>query len=629
MDKLERMKELTKLLGEASRAYYQEAREIMSNFEYDWLYEELRALEESTGTVLAGSPTQKVGYEVLSELPKKAHVKRMLSLDKTKSPEALAAFLGSQKGLLSWKLDGLTVVLTYENGSLQEAVTRGNGDIGEIITPNAKTFINLPLQIPYRGHLVLRGEAVISYADFEKINAGLGSDEEPYKNPRNLCSGSVRQLNSAVTARRSVRLYAFSLVETDSLTFANHSEEFAWLQSQGFETVFYREVNADTVQAAVKAFSEEVEDNPIPSDGLVLLMDDIAYGRSLGTTAKFPRDSIAFKWADELAETTLTDIEWSASRTGLINPVAVFEPVELEGTEVKRASVHNVSIVEELALGAGDTVTVYKANMIIPQIRENLTRSGSFQPPRICPVCGGNTQIRDTNGVRTLYCTNPDCAAKAVKRFALFTDREGLNIEGLSEATLEKLIDRGIIRSLKDIFCLEAHKDAIVEMEGFGEKSFLNLQAAADKARNTTLPRLLTALGIANIGPANAKVLSRYFGQSLEALRRAETEELQEIPGIGSVLAESIAAFFRDPVKMAELDALLQKIRDGEAGFAARQTGSGASYIPVTVAAPSELLNFAVGHGAENKKYFAEKYPHLRIRYAADENENRICVRPG
>ena len=530
-DKIKRMKELIPLLSEAAKAYYQESREIMSNFEYDRLYDELLKLEQETGTVFAGSPTQKVGYEILSELPKERHERPMLSLNKTKSVDELREWLGNQTGLLSWKMDGLTVVLTYEDGVLAKAVTRGNGEIGEVITPNARTFINIPTTIPYKGQLILRGEAVISYSDFEKLNDSIADVDAKYKNPRNLCSGSVRQLNSRITASRNVRFMAFALVRADGVDFKNsRKEQFEWLKTQGFDVVEYREVTAATLPDAVAEFAEAIQSYDIPSDGLVLLMDDIAYGDALGRTAKFPRNSIAFKWADEIRETTLRKIEWSASRTGLINPVAIFDPVELEGTTVSRASVHNISIMEGLELGAGDRITVYKANMIIPQIADNLTRSGVCDIPATCPVCGGKTEIRNLNDVKSLYCTNPDCQAKKIKSFDLFVSRDALNIDGLSEMTLEKFIAAGFIHEFDDIFHLDRHRDAIVTMEGFGEKSYENLIAAAKTASHTTLPRLIFGLGIAGIGLANAKVICRHFDFDLDAMRKA-----------GALLMESAA----------------------------------------------------------------------------------------
>jgi DNA ligase (NAD+) len=571
-EKLKRIRELTARLSEAARAYYQESREIMSNHEYDRLYDELSGLEDETGTVFSGSPTQKVGYEVLSELPKERHERPMLSLNKTKSMEDLIEWLGEQKGLLSWKLDGLTVVLTYRDGKLQKAVTRGNGEIGEVITQNARMFTNIPTGISYQGELVLRGEAIIRYSDFEKLNALIEDVDAKYKNPRNLCSGSVRQLSNEVTAGRNVRFMAFSLVKADGVDFKNsREEEFRWLMSLGFETVEYVGVTRDSLADAVADFEKRIEQFDIPSDGLVLLYDDIAYGMSLGRTAKFPRDSIAFKWADELQETTLSYIEWSASRTGLINPVAVFEPVELEGTTVSRASVHNISIMEGLELGEGDRITVYKANMIIPQIADNFTRSGVRNIPARCPVCGGATEIRQVNDVKSLYCTNPDCQAKKLKGFALLVSRDALNIDGLSEMTLEKFIAAGFIHEADDIFHLDRHREAIVEMEGFGERSYDKLIAAAQSASHTTLPRLIYGLGIEGIGLANARVLCRHFDYDLEAMRHADKEELCSIDGIGEVLADAWVRYFENSRNNELLDHLLadlafedERQREGE-----------------------------------------------------------------
>ena len=485
-EKKKRMKELVELLNRAGRAYYQEADEIMSNYEYDALYDELARLEKETGTTLAGSPTIHVGYEVLSELPKERHERPMLSLDKTKDVQALREWVGSHRTLLSWKMDGLTIVLTYQNGELFKAVTRGNGEVGEVITNNARVFRNIPLRIPFQGELVLRGEAVIGYREFARINEEIPEADARYKNPRNLCSGSVRQLNNEVTAKRNVHFFAFSLVRAEGVDFENsHEKEFLWLQGQGFETVEYKVVTAENLEETVRWFSERIEENEYPSDGLVALYDDIAYGRSLGQTAKFPRDSMAFKWQDEIRETVLKEIEWSPSRTGLINPVAIFEPVELEGTTVSRASVHNISIMRGLELGVGDTIEVYKANMIIPQIADNKTRSGVRDIPKVCPVCGGATEIRKINDVESLYCTNPDCQAKKIKSFTLFVSRDALNIEGLSEATLEKFIARGFIHEFADIFRLSRFREEIVELEGFGEKSYENLISSVEKARKT------------------------------------------------------------------------------------------------------------------------------------------------
>lgn len=559
--KKERMQELIKILNEASKAYYAEDREIMSNFEYDRLYEELEGLEKETGIVLSGSPTVSVGYESVEELPKERHESPMLSLGKTKSREELKDWLQGKEAILSWKLDGLTVVLTYRNGTLFKAVTRGNGEIGEVITGNARTFKNIPLNIAFKGELVLRGEAVITYSDFEKINEEIPEAEAKYKNPRNLCSGSVRQLNNEITAKRNVRFYAFTLVSAEDVDFHNSREgQFRFLEKQGFEVVERKMVTPDTILSAISEFENKIPTYDVPSDGLVLTYEDIAYGKSLGRTAKFPRDAIAFKWADEIRETTLTEVEWSASRTGLINPVAIFTPVELEGTTVSRASVHNVSIVKELKLGIGDRITVYKANMIIPQIAENLTQSGNLPIPATCPVCGGETKIQNMNDTETLYCTNPECAAKKIKSFTLFVSRDALNMEGLSEATLEKFISMGFIHEYADLFHLTEHRDAIVDMEGFGEKSYANLVDSIEKARNTTLPRLIYGLGIANIGLVNAKMLCRHFDYDLDALQSAKEEELSDIEGVGDVIAGAFVSYMNNPANKDKIDHLLPEL---------------------------------------------------------------------
>lgn len=561
IEKKKRQKELTEKLNAASRVYYQEAREILSNYEYDALYDELAALEKETGTVLAGSPTAHVGYEVLSELPKERHESPMLSLDKTKDRDALAAWIGEHRTLLSWKLDGLTIVLTYRNGGLFKAVTRGNGEVGEVITNNARVFKNVPLRIPFQGELVLRGEAVIGYHEFERINEEIPEADAKYKNPRNLCSGSVRQLNNEITAKRNVHFFAFALVRAEGMDFENSREkQFLWLKEQGFDVVEYKVVTGATLSENMDWFAEHIEKNEYPSDGLVALYDDIAYGESLGRTAKFPRNSMAFKWADEIRETTLKEIEWSPSRTGLINPVAIFEPVELEGTTVSRASVHNISIMRGLELGVGDTIEVYKANMIIPQIAENKTRSGVRNIPEVCPVCGGVTEIRKTNDVESLYCTNPECQAKKIKSFTLFVSRDALNIEGLSEASLEKFIGRGFIHEFADIFKLSAHKAEIVEMEGFGEKSYENLMTGIERARTTTLARVIYSLGIPNIGLSGAKLICRQFEDEVEQVLAADEEALAAIDGIGAVIAGSFVEYFRDAEKRERFEHLLSRL---------------------------------------------------------------------
>lgn len=582
---LHRMRELVERLNEASKAYYAQDREIMSNREYDALCDELEALERETGMVLAGSPSVNVGYEAVDELPKEAHESPMLSLGKTKDREELKSWMGDKEGLLSWKLDGLTIVLTYQNGELVKAVTRGNGEVGEVITNNARVFKNIPLKIKYQGELILRGEAVITYEDFEAINSRIADVEARYKNPRNLCSGSVRQLNNQITAERNVRFYAFSLVRAqengEAVDFENSREkQYQFLAGQGFDVVQYMRVDAACILDAVADYEERIKTYEVPSDGLVLIYDDMEYGRSLGRTAKFPRDSIAFKWADEIRETTLKEIEWSPSRTGLINPVAIFEPVELEGTTVSRASVHNISILKGLKLGIGDRITVYKANMIIPQIAENLTGSDTVEIPAHCPVCGGETRLRAVGEAQSLYCMNPDCEAKKIKTFTHFVGRDAMNIDGLSEATLEKFIGRGFIRQYRDIFHLDEHKDEIVAMEGFGEKSYQNLMDSINAARETELPNLIFSLGISNIGLANAKVICRFYDYDLAAMRKADAQELSGIDGIGEIIGRAFEDYFSDGQNVEKFDNLLKEVHiNREETDAQGQTLEGKTFV--------------------------------------------------
>lgn len=617
MNDIDRMKQLIVRLNEAAKAYYAEDREIMSNLEYDRLYDELASLEEKTGLILAQSPTQSVGYEAVDELPKERHESPMLSLGKTKSREELADWLNGQKGLLSWKLDGLTIVLTYRDGKLFKAVTRGNGEVGEVITPNARTFVNLPLQIPFQGELILRGEAVISYEDFEHINAKIEDVDARYKNPRNLCSGSVRQLNSHITAQRSVRFFAFALVKADGADFENSREkQFEFLKQQGFEVVDYRPVTAETMHEAVEWFEQKIADYPIPSDGLVLLLDDIAYGDALGRTAKFPRNAIAFKWADETARTTLREIEWSASRTGLINPVAIFDPVELEGTTVSRASVHNINIVKELQLGIGDTITVYKANMIIPQIAENLTKSGSLEIPGECPICHGKTEIRRENDTETLICPNPDCDAKKLKSFTLFVSRDAMNIDGLSEATLEKFLAKGFLHTYADLFHLDRYKEQITQMDGFGEKSFSNLTESIENARHTTLARLIYSLGIPNIGIANAKMICREYKNDLERLLNAPAEELADIDGVGPVIAGTFAAFFAEEKNRKALEALLSEVTLEQETF---------SDAPLSLSGKSFVVTGSLNH-FENRNALKEKIEALGGKVTGSVTGKTVCL---
>ena len=557
MDKKARIKDLVEILNKAAKSYYVDAVEIMPNIEYDKLYDELVKLEKETNVVLSNSPTQNVGYETASELPKKAHESPMLSLDKTKSVTELEDWLGDNKALLSWKMDGLTIVLTYRGGELVEAVTRGNGIIGEVITNNAKNFQNVPLKIEYKGELILRGEAVIKYSDFKRINESISDADAKYKNPRNLCSGSVRQLNPAVTRERKVYFNVFNVVKADDIDFENSkAKQFEWAKNEGFDVVEYKFTNRESLANDIADFESRIADNDIPSDGLVLLLDDIALGERLGSTAKFPRNAMAFKWSDERQTTKLKYIEWSPSRTGLINPVAVFEPVELEGTTVSRASLHNVSIFEELMLGVGDEISVYKANMIIPQVYENLTKSNIEKVPKICPACGKDTTIKKDNESKVLLCTNPDCQVKHIKQYALMASRDALNIDGLSESTLEKFLSKGFIKSDSDLFHLDKFKDEIINMDGFGKRSYEKLMAALDEAKNTTVSRFLYSLGIAGIGSANAKMIAKYFDNDIDRIISASKDDLLEIEGIGEVLANSIADFFRSEKNIENVESL-------------------------------------------------------------------------
>ena len=571
MDKKARIKELVEILNKAAKSYYVDAVEIMPNIEYDKLYDELVKLEKETNVVLSNSPTQNVGYETASELPKKAHESPMLSLDKTKSVTELEDWLGDNEALLSWKMDGLTIVLTYRGGELVEAVTRGNGIIGEVITNNAKNFQNVPLKIEYKGELILRGEAVIKYSDFKRINESISDADAKYKNPRNLCSGSVRQLNPAVTRERKVYFNVFNVVKADDIDFENSkAKQFEWAKNEGFDVVEYKFTNRESLANDIADFESRIADNDIPSDGLVLLLDDIALGERLGSTAKFPRNAMAFKWSDERQTTKLKYIEWSPSRTGLINPVAVFGPVELEGTTVSRASLHNVSIFEELMLGVGDEISVYKANMIIPQVYENLTKSNTEKVPKICPACGKDTTIKKDNESKVLLCTNPDCQVKHIKQYALMASRDALNIDGLSESTLEKFLSKGFIKSDSDLFHLDKFKDEIINMDGFGKRSYEKLISALDEAKNTTVSRFLYSLGISGIGSANAKMIAKYFDNDIDRIISASKDDLLEIEGIGEVLANSIADFFKSEKNIENVESLRKILK-----FEKEESGGG------------------------------------------------------
>ncbi len=589
MDKRKRIKELVEILNKAAKSYYVDAVEIMPNIEYDKLYDELVSLEKETNVVLSNSPTQNVGYETASELPKKAHESPMLSLDKTKSVAELEDWLGDNKALLSWKMDGLTIVLTYRGGELVEAVTRGNGIIGEVITNNAKNFQNVPLRIEYKGELILRGEAVIKYSDFKRINDSITDADARYKNPRNLCSGSVRQLNPAVTRERKVYFNVFNVVRADNIDFENSkAKQFEWAKNEGFDVVEYKFTQRASLADDIAKFESKIAENDIPSDGLVLLLDDIALGERLGSTSKFPRNAMAFKWSDERQTTKLKYIEWSPSRTGLINPVAVFEPVELEGTTVSRASLHNVSIFEELMLGVGDEISVYKANMIIPQVYENLTKSNTEKIPKICPACGRDTTIKKDNESKVLLCTNPDCQIKHIKQYALMASRDALNIDGLSESTLEKFLSKGFIKSDSDLFRLDKFKDEIINMEGFGKRSYEKLIAALDEAKNTTVSRFLYSLGIAGIGSANAKMIAKYFDNDIDRIISASKDDLREIEGIGEVLAGSIEDFFKSEKNIENVESLRKILK-----FETEESGGGDKFAGKVFVITGSLTHFS------------------------------------
>ena len=577
--KKNRIDELVQRLNEASRAYYTDGTEIITNYEYDEMYDELLALEDETGYIRDDSPSINVGFETAAGLPKIVHEKKMLSLNKTKDRDELRAWLGDQKGMLSWKLDGLTVGITYENGRLVQGVTRGNGTEGELITANVMACRNVPKVIPHKGKTIIRGEAVIRYSDFEKINEAIEDADAKYKNPRNLCSGSIRQLDPKVTAERNVMFYAFSLYQCEGVEFTTRQQKMEWVKSQGFDTVDYVMVDKDSLFDAIDSYEAAITDFDIPSDGLVLTLDDVAYAATLGETAKFPKDSIAFKWRDQQAETVLREIEWSPSRTGLLNPVAIFDPVELEGTTVSRASVHNINIMEDLELGIGDTIQVYKANMIIPQLAGNLTRSGNMEIPAVCPVCGGPTRIKNEEGTKTLNCTNPDCLAKHVKKFSHFVSRDALNIEGLSESGLLKLIGIGALRSFADLFRLENHKNAIIGMEGFGAKSYDNLTASAARASNTTPVRLLYGLGVPGIGVATSNLISRSCRNKWSDIQSLDEEALTDIDGVGSVMARDYVGFFADEDNRAAIDELLGLLTLDESYEAAGTSLEGKTFV--------------------------------------------------
>ncbi len=617
--KIEEMKTLNEKLREAAKAYYQDSTEIMSNYDYDKLYDELVELEKETKVILGNSVTQNVGYEILSSLKKVKHPSKMLSLDKTKDKQVLADWLKDKEGFLSWKLDGLTVVLTYIDGKLDSAVTRGTGEIGELITENAKFFHGVPISIPHKNKLVIRGEAIISYSEFERINKNL-EGRDLYKNPRNLCSGTVRQLNTEITASRKVEFIPFTVVE--GMYGNSYSERLNNLKEYGFHPVEGVLTNKDDIEAHVGIFSKKIQTNDFPSDGLVLFFDDVQYGESLGTTSKFPRNGIAFKWEDETEETVLRDIEWSASRTGLLNPVAIFDPVELEGTTVSRASVHNISIMEKLKLNIGDTLTCYKANMIIPQIGENKTGVDfdSSIIPTLCPVCGGKTTIKEVvnpstkETVKTIYCENEKCAAKHIGSFEHFACRDAMNIVGLSESTLEKFISLGILHDFVDLYHLSEHEEQIKEMEGFGERSYTRLINAIEKSRDVDIDKFLYSLGLDNIGRSASKLIMKTMDSSLEKLQQATKEELSNIDGIGEVMADTIISYFQEEENVLLLNKLLAEVRIIPIKSAEESNISGMTFVitgTLVQKSRSELKEYIESKGAKVSGSVSSKTNYL------------------
>lgn len=554
-DKIARMKELIDLLNKASMLYYQKSTPMMTDYEYDKLYDELVSLEKETNMVFSNSPTINVEPTVSTELEKTTHPHPMLSLSKTKNPDDLVSFIGNKEGLLSWKLDGLTIVLTYENGKLVSGVTRGNGIIGEVVTENVKKFKNIPLSINYTGRLVLRGEAIIKYSDFEKMNV-----DSEYKNPRNLCSGSVRQLDSSVTAERNVNCIIFALIEASSELSNYKDKNFEWLRSLGFETVEYVKVDKNNLKDEVLNYKEKIKTYDIPSDGLVLTFNDIEYGNNLGSTAKYPKHSIAFKWQDETAKTILREVDWMASRTGLINPVAVFDPVELEGTIVSRASLHNISILRELKIGLNDEIEVYKANMIIPQIANNITCSNNLVIPDKCPVCNHKTEIVTNNDITYLYCPNEFCFAKFMKRLSLFVSRNAMNIDGISEAILSRLINENMVKTYADLYNLSIYKDKIINFDGFGEKSYNNLIESIEKSRKVKLANFIYSLGIPDIGLSRAKLICSKFNNDIDVVSNLSYDKLSEIVGVGDVIAKEWIDTFKNPDFISEYNKIKKEI---------------------------------------------------------------------
>lgn len=561
------IKHLVNELNKYRNAYYNENKSLISDREYDAMFDRLQALEDETGIILSNSPTKTVGFESVSKLNKVKHNHPLLSLGKTTDLKEFEDYFDNRSCILMGKLDGLTCSIIYQNGKFIRAESRGNGEVGEDITHNARMFINLPMEIPYDGELIIDGECIITRTDFDKINL---RENTEYKNPRNLVSGTVRQLNNEVVKNRNVHFIAwklFSMINSngESDLPSEHSDCFEFLEMAGFDVVPYRKYQKTgysdkAIEIEIESLKEECNEKQIPIDGIVGMFNDISYGLSLGNTSHHPRHSLAFKFYQEDNETTLEDIEWSTSRTGLINPVAVFEPIEIDGTTVTRATLNNVSIIKELELGIGDTITVIKANQIIPKITQNLTRSGTYKLPTVCPCCGKEVEIRSDNGREMMYCINKRCPAILHDKIANFASREGMNIVGISDERLKSLMQHGYITSFRSLYDLSPYRSAIIKIPGWGESSFDNLIEAIEQSRHCNLANVIVALGIPSIGKTAAKMLERhivemtrynnntnYLGSFIN--NAINDHDWSDVPGIGKPTSDAINTYVQENVR--------------------------------------------------------------------------------
>jgi len=566
LNKVERIRELIKRLNQYRDSYYNKSVSEISDHEYDNLFDELKKLEEETNIVMSNSPTHTVGYEVKSKLKKVKHSHPMLSLDKTKLIDDLKKFAGDKDCLLMCKMDGLTVLLTYENGELIQAETRGNGEEGEIITHNAIIFENIPLHIDYKGHLETEGEAIITYDDFEKINNNLPEDER-YKNPRNLVSGSVRQLDSNIAAQRHIKFIVWKVPEIEDGINSDNAFLFRLIFAKdlGFDIVpFYSYSNntsdKENCEYLIENLKEQSKIKGYPIDGLVMTYNDISYGESLGKTGHHPKHSIAYKFYDDVYPTRLLDVEWTMGKTGTLTPTAVFEPVETEGTMVERASLHNLSIMKDLGIiSKYQEIGVYKANMIIPQVDyakkvDNVTVEEEIKIPKICPICGAKTQVVKDNDTEVLICTNPNCTGKLLGKLSHFVSKNAINIYGLSEQTLQKFVDLGWLNSFQDIYHLSEHKEEMYKLDGFGKKSVDKLLDSIEKSRNTSLDRFIYGLCIPMIGKTASKDIANHFNYDYETFRQyGIVTHYKGINGFGDSMNDSIHNYLRNSHMMVEM----------------------------------------------------------------------------